>query len=167
MKLGRHKVQGPKLGGWDEVDAQLRVVGQCDMDLEALENELTEDVNRLRLAAARKAARLQEKRDQAIRDVTEYIEARREDLGQTKSRVLNFGVVGFRVSTRLKIRSVAETLQKLRAAGMLACIRVKEEPDKERLREYSDEILATVGVARKVEDAAFCEPNREAIRGAA
>jgi hypothetical protein len=96
------------------------------------------------------------------------VEAHRDEFDKgEKSRRLNFGVVGFRQSTKILIKRVQETLQKLKERGMLDCIIVKESPSKERLREYPDEILAEVGCKRVVEDTFFADIDRERVRAAA
>ena len=51
-------------------------------------------------------------------------------------------------------------MQKL---GLSAYLRVKTEPDKERMAELDDETLLQVDAVRKVKDDFFCEPNKEEV----
>lgn len=84
-----------------------------------------------------------------------------------KTRVLTFGSVGFRLTTRILIKRVSETLQALKDLQFTSCIRVKEEPDKEAMKALSDETLAEVGAARRTENVFGYEINQERIREAA
>ena len=160
----RTRIEGPKLASWDAVDRNLRRIGELDIKSEAVEASLTERCNELREAAAREAGPMKDERDTLAREVKEFCEARREEMeAGKKSRVLNFGTVGFHRITKLDIKRIAETLRDLRGQGLMDAIRVKEEPNKEVLAGYGDEILATVGVTRKTEDTFFLEVDRERI----
>lgn len=64
----------------------------------------------------------------------------------------------------LQEQRIAETLARLKEKGLRDCIRVKEEVDKEALRDYPDEVLEAVGVTRKVEDTFFVEIDRARVK---
>jgi phage host-nuclease inhibitor protein Gam len=55
------------------------------------------------------------------------------------------------------------TLELLRKLGMMAYIRVKEEPDKEAMANLDDDALRQVDAVRKVKDEFFLEADKEEI----
>jgi phage host-nuclease inhibitor protein Gam len=160
----RVKVTGTQLRSWEEVDESVKRYGLLRLQREEFEAELHRKVTELRDGSAREVAPIAAEMETLERGIKEFSEAHRPDLEPAKSRVLNFGTVGFRLTSRLQIKSVAATLEALKAQGLVACIRVKEEPDKEALREYPDETLEKVGVRRVQDDTFFFEPNVERIR---
>lgn len=160
----RVRVVGTQLRDWPEVDEAIKRYGLLKLAWEEREAALHREVTRLKDEMAQEVAPVAAEMEVLERQVKEYVEAHRQDLEPAKSRALNFGTVGFRASTRLLLKSVAETLKALRAAGMTECIRVKEEPDKEALRDYPDEVLERVGVRRISADTFYFEPDMERIR---
>lgn len=96
--------------------------------------------------------------------IQQYAEANRAEFIKTKSRELTFGSVGFRLSTRVAIKNVGNTLQALKDFGLTACIRIKEECDKEAMKNLPLEQLHAVGATLKQEDAFGYEIKRELIQ---
>jgi phage host-nuclease inhibitor protein Gam len=91
-----------------------------------------------------------------------YAEYNRDDLFREKKSVdLVFGSIGFRQSTAIHVRKT--TLALLKQLGLLHCVRVKEEPDKEAMKELEDDTLAQVDAVRKSEDRFFAETNKEEV----
>ena len=95
-----------------------------------------------------------------------FCESRRAEF-KGKSRVLNFGTVSFRVSTKIVIRGVAACIQALKTLELAAYVRVKESLDKEKMKDLDDATLAQVGAKRQTEDAFGYEVNRERVKEAA
>jgi phage host-nuclease inhibitor protein Gam len=91
------------------------------------------------------------------------VETHRDEL-KGKTRILNFGKVGFRQSTKIVIKGMQAVLKTLKARGMTDCIIVKESVNKDRLREYPDEVIASVGATKKVTDTFWYEADREKLR---
>ena len=90
----------------------------------------------------------------ALRD---YAQTHRDDMDGRKSKLLTFGSVGFRRSTRISLPSakekVAAIVARLRAKDMADCV-VQPEPrvDKDALKKYGAEQIAEVGATLIVED---------------
>jgi len=161
----RVKVTGTVLESWEQVDDAIRRFGLLELQKAEYEAELHRVVTEAKERAAKECAPIEAEMQTLAAALKEFAESRRQDLEPQKSRVLTFGTIGFRLSTKLKfIGAVKDTLDALRRLGMSGCIRVKEEPDREALREYSDEILEAVHMRRVPEDAFFFEPDRERIK---
>ena len=92
-----------------------------------------------------------------IRDRRDYAQTHRDDMDGRKSKLLTFGSVGFRRSTRITLPSAKEKLAaivaRLRAKGMTDCI-TQPDPkvDKVALKKYGAELVAEVGATLIVED---------------
>jgi len=163
MSAGRVRVQGPRLGSWEEVDDRLRQIGLLDVKREAIEARLHKAVTALKDASAQDVAPLDVERENLERDVKEFAEAQATEFVHMRSRVLVFGTVGFRRSTKILLKRVEATLKALVAEGMPDCIRTRMEVDKEVLGGYDDEVLRKVGATRKVDDTFFYEIDRERV----
>lgn len=159
----RQRITEPGLRSWDEVDQALREIGLIDLDVEAMEAEFNRQVADLKSALEERAKPLLERKDYLGRLIKEFTEDRRAEL-KGKTKELNFGKLGFRQTTQIVLRNVKAILSALKARGMDDCIIVKEQVSKEALRGYDDQVLASLGVQRKVEDVFWYEPDRERLR---
>ncbi len=165
-KTARVRVTGTQLRGWDEVDDAIRRYGLLRVQRDEFEAELHRRVTAIKDELAKEIAPIDSEMESLERAIKEYTEANKPGFSRVRSRVLTFGTVGFRMSSSLRIKSVAVTLAKLKELGMGDCIRIKEEPDKEALRDHPDETLAAIGVKRVETDAVYFEPDMEKIRSA-
>ena len=163
----RKRIEGTALNSWEEVDACLREIGRIDRELRLLEAMQNEMIDKIKEETRNSAQPLQDKKTGLELAIRDYCEANRAEFAKVKTKVLIFGSVGFRLTTRIMIRRVAETLQALKDLALTQCIRVKEEPDKEAMKNLSDETLAEVGACRKTENVFGYEINQEKIREAA
>lgn len=163
----RKRIEGSLLNSFDEVDTCLMEIGKIDRDLALLEASQNEQIEKIKEQTKLAARPLQDKKTGLEMAIKEFCSANVVEFVKVKTRVLTFGDVGFRTSTKIAIKSVANTLQLLKDFALTKCIRVKEEPDKEAMKELTDQQLADVGAARKVENVFGYTVNVEKIREAA
>lgn len=161
--MARKRIEGTALKSWDEVDATLRRIGQLTRELELIEAAAEEAIEMARTAAKEQADPLGKEKSNCERLLKEFCTAHKADFERQRTRELTFGAVGWRRSSRLVIASVGDTLQALKSLNLLQYVRVKEEIDKEALREAPSETLANVGAYLKPEDTFGYEIKREAI----
>jgi len=160
----RQKVE--ELKSWEEVDRALLRVGQIDRQIEAIEARAQEVIEAAKgRAAAESKPLLQEKRLLTLK-MEAFARRHMADL-EGKRKKLNFGTISFRRSTRIVIRKALECVAALKGLGLRECIRVKESPDKERLRDLDDALLARVGAKRVTEEVFGYEVDREKVQEAA
>lgn len=101
----------------------------------------------------------------AIKRYQESLEAfattHRADFRKQKSRKLNFGSLGWRKSTAIKItKKTLELIKQVFTYGKAAAyIRTKESVDKDALAKLTDEQLASVKARRDNKDVFFVEPD--------
>ncbi|MDA8085810.1 MAG: host-nuclease inhibitor Gam family protein [Nitrospiraceae bacterium] len=162
----RKRVTGA-LRTWQDVDDVLRGIGGIDLKLQAIEAEMNGAIMAAKDKAKKQAAFLLEQKAPLEASVKIFAEEHRDDLGAKKSMALNFGTVSFRQSTKIMIRNVKRTLVLLKDKGFAWCVRTKEEPDKDQMKDLSDEELKSVGASRKAEDVFGYEVAYEKLKGEA
>lgn len=165
--MARKRIEGTALNSWEEVDTCLQEIGRIDRELHLLEAMQNEMIDKVKFETKESAEPLQNKKTGLELAIKDYCEANRAEFAKVKTKQLTFGTVGFRLTTRITIKKVAETLQALKDLVLTQCIRIKEEPDKEAMKNLSDETLAEVGAARRTENVFGYEINQEKIREAA
>ena len=155
--MARKKLNMITLHSWQECDAALRSIGESLRDIAAIENVMNEQIASAKAAATDKAAPLKEQVAELELALRDYAQTHRDDMDGRKSKLLTFGSVGFRRSTRISLPSakekVAAIVARLRAKDMADCV-VQPEPrvDKDALKKYGAEQIAEVGATLIVED---------------
>ncbi len=82
-----------------------------------------------------------------------YSEYHKDELFKDKKTIeLSFGLFGFRKSTSVSVKK--DTLAKLKEYGFTEAIKIKETPNKEIMKSWSNEKLELVG-AKKIEKDSF------------
>lgn len=158
----------PALTSWDEVDQMLAIIGDNQRTIEGIEHAMQEAIDNEKAAAAIKAQPFIDNNARLERQIKDFAEAHRDDLDGKKTKVLNFGSVGFRKSTKITLPRAAakleEVIRQLVARGMGDC--VKQPPakvDKDALRKYPANDIVSVGAAVQVDDVFWYEPDREKL----
>ena len=94
-----------------------------------------------------------------IQSVTDH----RDEMGKTKSMVLTFGEVGFRLSTSVSLprakEKLEEIIRRLKSRQMTDCIVVEEKVSKEALKKYGEDTVNAVGATWKQSDVFGYEVN--------
>lgn len=167
--MARQKVKNViELNSWNEVDEALRQIGENNRDLTAIENVMNERIASAKADAEAKAKPLKEQTALLEMAIESFTRKHRNDMGKNKSKVLTFGKVSFRLSTRIKIPTakdkVAAIISQLRARGMHDCVTIPDPKiDKEALKKHSAEEIASVGAALEVEDVFGYEVEQTAL----
>lgn len=165
--MARKRLSGTSFESWNDIDRALKEIGEIDRELALLEAGQNEAIDKVKAQTKESAAPLMDRKSALELAMKEFCETNRSEFSKVKNRQLTFGSVGFRISTRVVIKKVADTLQALKDLGLTHCIRTKEEPDKEAMKALATETLAEVGAALKTENAFGYEINLERLREAA
>ena len=161
--MARKRLSGTTLESWDEVDRCLAEIGRIDRELGLLEAAQQESIDQVKASTKAAAEPLQNKKLGLEMAIKEYAEANRAEFIKTKTRDLTFGTVGFRLSTSVVIKRIADTVQALKDLNLRDCLIVKESPNKDAMRALPLETLHAVGASLKQEDAFGYEIKREAL----
>lgn len=162
--MARKRIEtGTTLQSWDDVDRCLAEIGRIDRELGLIEAGQQESIDQIKAATKLAAEPLQNKKLGLELAIKDYAEANRAEFAKVKSRELTFGIIGFRLSTSVVIKRVADTLQALKDLGLTGCIRTKEELDKDAMRNLPLETLHNVGASLRQVDAFGYEIKREEV----
>lgn len=161
--MARKRIEGTALTTYEDVDNVLRHIGEIDRDLDLSQAATDEAIDLVKQGHKERTEPLHAIKANLERQLKEFGESRRIDFAEVRNRELTFGSIGFRRSTSVVIKKVGDTLQALIDLGLTQCVRTKQEPDKDAMRELSSETLASCGAALKVVDAFGYEIKREQI----
>lgn len=162
--MARKRMSATTLESWSDVDACLKAIAEVDRELAILETAQQEQIDAIKAATKAEAEPLQSKKAGLELAIQQYAEANRGEFIKAKTKELTFGSVGFRLSTRIVIKNLGNTLQALKDFGLTGCIRIKEECDKEAMKNLPIETIHAVGATLKQEDAFGYEVKRELIQ---
>ena len=161
--MARKRVTEPQLKSWDEVDSCLKAMGDAENEISKIEAEMNKQIAEIKKAAEENAKEHKEVIKQNEGKIKEFTGAHKEEL-KGKSKMLTFGTVGFRISTRLLLPSaVGDVILKLRERGMLDCINVKESVDKDAIKKYGEEDIIAIGGYLQKNDTFWYETDKDAL----
>lgn len=136
--------------------------------IKEIEMAMNAEIDAAKARGASVAAPIKKRVEAMGNGLNAFAEANRADLfsgGKTKE--LDFGRFGFRKST--EVTTVAKTtlamvLERLKSLKFSEAIRIKEEVDKESVREWPEERLALVGMRRVEKDVFWYELKQEELK---
>lgn len=156
-----------KIKSLDEVNAALGDIAQLQRRISAVEAEMNDDIDAIKAAAEAVAAQYMEKLTGLEAGIQAYAEYNKAELFRNKKSILlNFGVIGFRMSQKLKPgpkTTWKRILEILKEKGLKSAIRLKEDVNKDVLGEWSDERLESVNVQRVKKDQFWYETAGEEL----
>lgn len=156
--MARKKViSAPALADWGAVDNALRDIRECQHTLAEMAVQRDRQIDSIKADYAQGALPLQNR-------VKAYVDLHRAEL-DGKSRALNFGTVGYRVSSKLMLASsrVAEAIATLKVLGHTELIKTTETLDREALKRQPGDILQQVGAyIRTVDEFYYDVSSKEA-----
>ena len=149
-------VEEPVLKSWEDVDKALREIAEAQICVSDIEADMTLQINGIKEIAAQKSKPHLDLISKLERDLKDYTEDHRDELGTAKTKTLNFGDVGYRLSTSISVptakEKLAEIIRKLKARKMHDCIIVEEKVSKEILRKYGEDTVNAIGATWKQKD---------------
>jgi len=150
-----------------QAEAALAEIAEIERVVESHEAHMNQDLDTARARAKALCAPLAERRRDLEQALAAFAELNKASLfSRRKSLDLGYGVIGYRLSTA--VRTAARTtwemvLEQCKRFGFTEAVRNRETVDKDALRAWPEERLATVGVRREVKDEFYIEINREAV----
>lgn len=146
----------PALKSWADVDAALREIAEAELTLGDIEAEMNRQIIGAKKVAEQQSKPHADRISKLERDIKEFVTDHRDELGKTKTKALNYGEVGFRLSTSISVpkakEKVAEIIRRLKARQMTDCIIVEEKISKDNLRKYGEDTVNAVGATWKQKD---------------
>lgn len=161
--MARKRITEPMLKNWEEVDECLKQISDAENEVTKIEATMNQDIAKIKAAASEQS----EMHKEAIKvngsKIKEYVTAHRDEL-KGKSRALTFGTVGFRMSTKLLLpKTIKDVIQKLRERGMMDCVVVSENVDKDAIKKYPETKIQAVGGYLQQSDTFWYETNKNLL----
>ncbi len=161
--MARKRMEGTALSSWDQVDKALADIGKLDREIGLIESAGNEAIDKIKAGLKEKVELLATRKDGLELAIKDYCDSNLAEFAKVKTRQLTFGSVGYRLSTKVVIKRAADTLAALKSLNLTACIRIKEEIDKEAMKDLPTETLAEVGAGLKTDNTFGYEINRAKI----
>lgn len=158
----------PVLTSWAEVDRALREIAVAQIALDDIEGEMNKQIVGIKEIAAREAKPVQDRIDQLSKDIKEYVDEHREELGKRKTKTLTFGQTGYRQSTTIGVprdkAKLEELIRRLKARRMSDCLVTKVSINKDALRQYGKDTVLEVGANYKQADVFWLEAAKDKLQ---
>ncbi|MCE5184960.1 MAG: host-nuclease inhibitor Gam family protein [Planctomycetaceae bacterium] len=148
------------ISGWGEADEHLKTIGDLQLQIQQAEADATQQINVIKAELKTTTESITADIKLHVKSLQAFCANHQDDFGKARSRQLQFGVVGWRASTAIKIcQDAVDRLKTVFGKKAEPYIRVKEEADKEALAKLTDEQLAAVGCKRENRDVFYAEPD--------
>lgn len=156
-------VEAPSLHSWEDVNDALRQIAEAQIALGEIQSDMQKQILGAQKVAEEQSKPLNDNVAKLEREIKSFVTDHRDEMGKTKSVVLTFGEVGFRLSTSVSLPRATEKLEeiirRLKSRQMTDCIVVEEKVSKEALKKYGEDTVNAVGATWKQSDVFGYEVN--------
>ena len=156
-------VEAPSLHSWEDVNDALRQIAEAQISLGEIQSDMQKQILGAQKVAEEQSKPLNDNVAKLEREIKSFVTDHRDEMGKTKSMVLTFGEVGFRLSTSVSLprakEKLEEIIRRLKSRQMTDCIVVEEKVSKEALKKYGEDTVNAVGATWKQSDVFGYEVN--------
>lgn len=156
-------VEAPSLHSWEDVNDALRQIAEAQIALGEIQSDMQKQILGAQKVAEEQGKPLNDNVAKLEREIKSFVTDHRDEMGKTKSVVLTFGEVGFRLSTSVSLprakEKLEEIIRRLKSRQMTDCIVVEEKVSKEALKKYGEDTVNAVGATWKQSDVFGYEVN--------
>lgn len=156
-------VEAPSLHSWEDVNDALRQIAEAQIALGEIQSDMQKQILGAQKVAEEQSKPLNDNVAKLEREIKSFVTDHRDEMGKTKSVVLTFGEVGFRLSTSVSLprakEKLEEIIRRLKSRQMTDCIAVEEKVSKEALKKYGEDTVNAVGATWKQSDVFGYEVN--------
>lgn len=156
-------VEAPSLHSWEDVNDALRQIAEAQIALGEIQSDMQKQILGAQKVAEEQSKPLNDNVARLEREIKSFVTDHRDEMGKTKSMVLTFGEVGFRLSTSVSLprakEKLEEIIRRLKSRQMTDCIVVEEKVSKEALKKYGEDTVNAVGATWKQSDVFGYEVN--------
>lgn len=156
-------VEAPSLHSWEDVNDALRQIAEAQIALGEIQSDMQKQILGVQKVAEEQSKPLNDNVAKLEREIKSFVTDHRDEMGKTKSMVLTFGEVGFRLSTSVSLprakEKLEEIIRRLKSRQMTDCIVVEEKVSKEALKKYGEDTVNAVGATWKQSDVFGYEVN--------
>jgi phage host-nuclease inhibitor protein Gam len=145
------------------VNDALRQIAEAQIALGEIQSDMQKQILGAQKVAEEQSKPLNDNVAKLEREIKSFVTDHRDEMGKTKSMVLTFGEVGFRLSTSVSLprakEKLEEIIRRLKSRQMTDCIVVEEKVSKEALKKYGEGTVNAVGATWKQSDVFGYEVN--------
>lgn len=156
-------VEAPSLHSWEDVNDALRQIAEAQIALGEIQSDMQKQILGAQKVAEEQSKPLNDNVAKLEREIKSFVTDHRDEMGKTKSMVLTFGEVGFRLSSSVSLprakEKLEEIIRRLKSRQMTDCIVVEEKVSKEALKKYGEDTVNAVGATWKQSDVFGYEVN--------
>lgn len=156
-------VEAPSLHSWEDVNDALRQIAEAQIALGEIQSDMQKQILGAQKVAEEQSKPLNDNVAKLEREIKSFVTDHRDEMGKTKSVVLTFGEVGFRLATSVSLprakEKLEEIIRRLKSRQMTDCIVVEEKVSKEALKKYGEDTVNAVGATWKQSDVFGYEVN--------
>jgi phage host-nuclease inhibitor protein Gam len=156
-------VEAPSLHSWEDVNDALCQIAEAQIALGEIQSDMQKQILGAQKVAEEQSKPLNDNVAKLEREIKSFVTDHRDEMGKTKSMVLTFGEVGFRLSTSVSLprakEKLEEIIRRLKSRQMTDCIVVEEKVSKEALKKYGEDTVNAVGATWKQSDVFGYEVN--------
>lgn len=156
-------VEAPSLHSWEDVNDALRQIAEAQIALGEIQSNMQKQILGAQKVAEEQSKPINDNVAKLEREIKSFVTDHRDEMGKTKSMVLTFGEVGFRLSTSVSLprakEKLEEIIRRLKSRQMTDCIVVEEKVSKEALKKYGEDTVNAVGATWKQSDVFGYEVN--------
>jgi phage host-nuclease inhibitor protein Gam len=156
-------VEALSLHSWEDVNDALRQIAEAQIALGEIQSDMQKQILGAQKVAEEQSKPLNDNVAKLEREIKSFVTDHRDEMGKTKSMVLTFGEVGFRLSTSVSLprakEKLEEIIRRLKSRQMTDCIVVEEKVSKEALKKYGEDTVNAVGATWKQSDVFGYEVN--------
>lgn len=156
-------VEAPSLHSWEDVNDALRQIAEAQIALGEIQSDMQKQILGAQKVAEEQSKPLNDNVAKLEREIKSFVTDHRDEMGKTKSMVLTFGEVGFRLSTSVSLprakEKLEEIIRRLKSRKMTDCIVVEEKISKDALKKYGEDTVNAVGATWKQGDVFGYEVN--------
>lgn len=156
-------VEAPSLHSWEDVNDALRQIAEAQIALGEIQSDMQKQILGAQKVAEEQSKPLNDNVAKLEREIKSFVTDHRDEMGKTKSVVLTFGEVGFRLSTSVSLprakEKLEEIIRRLKSRQMTDCIVVEEKVSKEALKKYGEDTVNAVGATWRQSDVFGYEVN--------
>lgn len=149
-------IEPPTLHSWGDVNDALRQIAEAQLSLNDIEGEMQKQIVGAQKVAEQESKPHKAEIERLDREIARFATEHRDDMGKTKSLVLTFGTVSFRLSTSVSLprakEKLEEIIRRLKSRNMKDCVVAKETISKDALKKYGKDTVLAVGATWKQED---------------
>lgn len=165
--MARIRIEDEGIKTWEDADEVLKEIASLDIAVADIEGEMNVRLNQIKEEAKMKSKIHKDRIKELEKELKSFVTVHRTEIdGKTKN--LNFGKTGFRMSTSVSVPTAKDKLkiiiEALRIRKMDDCIKVTEKVDKDTLKKYDEKVITEVGCTLKKKDVFWYEPDHEKIK---